>query len=189
MTFFETALQPTAFLLLAAAGFLIGIAFDLGAAAEKRLPPRLQPVLDVLWCLAAAAACALALAVTGETQLRLYALLGLCCGAGMYCLGVRAAALAAIRFFRRGRGARAPTHDLNTTGRIRKMKRKNAVVIMMLLLVLAAALFFALSRRQEAAPGPQAEEQAMPTESPAADPPDAPTPSGEPAAQSAGKHD
>ena len=102
MTFFDTSGQPTAFLLLAAAGFAAGAAYDLASLARRKCPRWARAVPDVIWCLSAAAACALALAVTGETHLRLYALLGLCCGAGIYCLGVRALAKTVLRCIRKG---------------------------------------------------------------------------------------
>ena len=45
--------------------------------------------------------CALALALGGESSARLYALLGLCCGAGIYTLGLRRAAKGLARCARR----------------------------------------------------------------------------------------
>ncbi len=92
MIFFETAGQARAFLLLACAGLISGALYDL-LRLIRRFPPRwTQPLLDFLWCALTAAACLLALALGGESRVRLYALLGLFCGGGVYCLGLRALA-------------------------------------------------------------------------------------------------
>ena len=90
MIFFETAGQARGFLLLMAAGLLAGAAYDLLGLAGRLLPRWARPQMDGLWCLLAAAACALALALGGEARLRLYALLGLACGGLLHALGLRA---------------------------------------------------------------------------------------------------
>ena len=90
MIFFETAGQARGFLLLLCAGLAVGAAYDLLSLARRRAPRWGAALLDALWCLLAAAACTLALALNGEGRLRLYALLGLACGAGLYALGLRA---------------------------------------------------------------------------------------------------
>ena len=93
MIFFETANQCRVFLLLLYAGFFSALLYDLLRPLRGVLPRLLRFLPDVVWGLLTAASCALALAIGGENQARLYALLGLCCGAGIYCLGVRTAFL------------------------------------------------------------------------------------------------
>ena len=90
MIFFETAGQARGFLLLVCAGLISGALYDLTGLIRRRLPRWMQPLPDLLWCVFVAAACLMALALGGERRVRLYALLGLCCGGGMYCLGIRA---------------------------------------------------------------------------------------------------
>ncbi|MBR4429009.1 MAG: hypothetical protein IKS78_06600 [Clostridia bacterium] len=101
MTFFETAGQARCFLLLWGAGFLAAVLYDGFRFLRSRCPRWLGPVLDFIWGLCLCAGCALALAAGGERALRLYALLGLCCGAAVYCLGPRAACAAAMKWGRR----------------------------------------------------------------------------------------
>ncbi len=100
MIFFETALQARAFLLLLYTGFGAGLLYDLLSLPRRRWPV-LTPFLDVLWCLTVTAACALALAVSGEKQARVYALLGLVCGGAIYSLGLRALVLGVFRWLRK----------------------------------------------------------------------------------------
>jgi len=99
MTFFETGGQARVFLLLLYAGFLSGALYDGARGLRKVLPRFLRFLPDAVWCLITATACALALAAGGEGRARLYAVLGLCCGAGIYCLGLRRAVLCLVRFF------------------------------------------------------------------------------------------
>ena len=109
MTFFEASGQPTAFVLLLAAGFFTGLVYDLLAPLRRGRLARF--VSDALWCLIAAAACLTALAARGENQVRLYALLGLVCGGGIYCLGLRRALKWASRLCRRIFGRRAAPEE------------------------------------------------------------------------------
>lgn len=92
MTFFESSLQSGAFLMLLYAGAAAGLLYDLFSLLQRQLPRFLSPLPDVLWCLMCAGLCVCALALGGEGRLRLYALLGMACGAGLYALGVRQAA-------------------------------------------------------------------------------------------------
>ena len=101
MIFFETAGQARCFLLLWAAGFFTAALYDVFRFPRSRCGPWSGAVFDLIWCLCLSAACALALALGGEGAPRLYALLGLCCGAGVYCLGVRAACAAVMEWRRR----------------------------------------------------------------------------------------
>ncbi len=101
MIFFETAGQARGFLLLLCAGLISGALYDLIGLIRRRLPRWLQPLPDFFWCLLTAAACLLALALGGERRVRLYALLGLCCGGGIYCLGIRALLQGFLRALRK----------------------------------------------------------------------------------------
>lgn len=104
MSFFETAGQARGFLLLLYAGFGAAAAYD-GFSLLRAFGPRwLRPLWDALWCLLAGACCALALALGGENRVRAYALLGLCCGAIIYCFGIRTVIQAAGRRLKKGRG-------------------------------------------------------------------------------------
>lgn len=89
MIFFETANQARVFLLLLAAGMGAGLLYDLASPLRRRARPFPAALLDAVWCLLSGMLCALALAAGGESTLRLFALLGLLCGGGIYCLGVR----------------------------------------------------------------------------------------------------
>ena len=97
MIFFETAGQARAFLLLTYAGFAAAVLYDAAGLLRRASPAWLRPVWDILWCLITGLCCALALALGGQSEARLYALLGLTCGAGVYALGARAALLALRR--------------------------------------------------------------------------------------------
>ena len=103
MIFYETRGQAEVFLLLVYAGFLSALLYDLLRLPRRYLPRWLSPALDILWCLLAALACALALSFGGEGRARLYALLGLLCGGGVYCLGVRALIVGAWRGIKKRR--------------------------------------------------------------------------------------
>lgn len=103
MIFYETRGQAEAFLLLLYAGFASAMLYDVLRIPRKRLPKAAGALLDFLWCLTAGAACALALSRGGEGRARLYALLGLVCGAGVYCLGVRTLFLGLARRFKKSR--------------------------------------------------------------------------------------
>ncbi len=95
MTFFETAEQSAVFLLLLYAGAAAAVLYDLAAFLRRRCPAGIAAALDLTWCLVSGALCLLALILGGESRLRLYALLGLCCGAGIYRLGLRRVLLSA----------------------------------------------------------------------------------------------
>ena len=101
MTFFEASVQSGVFLLLLYAGAAAGILYDLLSLLRRRLPRLLSPLPDLLWCLLCAGLCVCALARGGEGSLRLYAMLGMACGAGIYILGLRRAAAWLLK---RGKG-------------------------------------------------------------------------------------
>ena len=101
MTFFEATIQSGVFLLLLYAGAAAGILYDLLSFFRRRLPRLLSPLPDLLWCLLCAGLCVCALAWGGEGSLRLYALLGMACGAGIYILGLRRAAAWLLKWVKR----------------------------------------------------------------------------------------
>ena len=103
MIFFETAGQTRTFLLLLYAGFGAGLLYDLLIWPRRFLPRFCAPILDALWCLLTGGMAALALAAGGEHSARLFALLGLACGAAVYALGIRALVRGALRLFKRKR--------------------------------------------------------------------------------------
>lgn len=117
MTFFETANQAFAFLLLLYAGMAGGMLYDFFALFRRRMPGPAGVLLDMLWCLVLAALCGLCLAIGGEGRVRLFALLGLCCGGGIYCLGVRAAINAVIRRTKSRKKPRARRNSPETDGK------------------------------------------------------------------------
>jgi len=86
--FHETASQGRGFLLLMCAGLLSGALYDLCALFRRRAPRWVGDVLDALWGAAAWALCLAALALSGESRVRLYAPLGLLCGGGIYGAGI-----------------------------------------------------------------------------------------------------
>ena len=106
MIFSETSGQWRTFLLLLYAGFGAGVLYDVLSLPRRVLPHFCSPILDALWCLLAGIALALALAAGGERHVRLYAFLGLICGAGVYVLGIRNVIRGAARWFRRIYGSR-----------------------------------------------------------------------------------
>lgn len=112
MTFFETSGQAAIFLMLLYAGAASAITYDLIAPARRRAARPLALALDAVWCVMTAGLCFFALALGGEGKLRLYALLGLCCGAGIYALGVRGLIRGAARLWKMRRAKkRRPLPD------------------------------------------------------------------------------
>ena len=90
MIFYETAGQGRLLLLLLCAGFLSALLYDGLGLLRRRLPRPAWVIPDFLWALLTAAGCGGALIAGGEGSARLYAPLGLLCGGGLYCLGLRA---------------------------------------------------------------------------------------------------
>lgn len=103
MNFYEARGQASVFLLLLYAGFGAAALYDAFRLLSKYLPSYLEAAVDLIWCLLTGTACALALSIGGEERARLYALLGLCCGAGIYCLGVRTLGRSVWLFFKKKR--------------------------------------------------------------------------------------
>lgn len=110
MTFFETAAQGRTFLWLLYAGLGAGVCYDL-LLPLRRILGAFAPAADGLWALAVGALCALALFQGGENQLRLYALLGLALGGGLYAGGIRAAGKAVLRRIAGRKSSRARRID------------------------------------------------------------------------------
>ncbi|MBR1586003.1 MAG: spore cortex biosynthesis protein YabQ [Clostridia bacterium] len=106
MTFFETAGQGRVFLLLLYAGAGAALCYDALSLPRRHLPRPFAILADWLWCLMTAALCLGAVAMGQESRLRLYALLGMLCGAGIYCLGVRQIGIAVARLIRKDRKKR-----------------------------------------------------------------------------------
>ena len=96
MSFFETAGQARAFLWLLYAGLGAGVCYDLLSPLRRRLPRLPAALADAAWALLTGALCALALFQGGADRLRLYALLGLGMGMGLYRLGIHALGKAAL---------------------------------------------------------------------------------------------
>ena len=116
MIFFETAGQARTFLLLLYAGFGAGVLYDVLSLPRRFLPRFCAPLLDAVWCLLAGGAVALALAAGGERHVRLYAFLGLACGAAVYVLGIRKVIRGVARWFKRVSGAEKSETPSRSTG-------------------------------------------------------------------------
>ena len=89
MIFFETAHQARVFLLLLLAGMASGLLYDVFSLVRKRITGVFAALQDILYVFLVGAMCFAALFTGGEKELRLYAILGIFCGAGVYSLGVR----------------------------------------------------------------------------------------------------
>lgn len=99
--FHETAIQGRVLLLLLLAGMAAGAGYDLLSPLRRRFPAWAGAILDIGWCLTAAALALLALALGGESRARPYAALGLLCGGGLYFLGIHTVGAAFLRMLRR----------------------------------------------------------------------------------------
>ena len=89
MIFFETAHQARVFLLLLAMGMVAGALYDGFALFRRKKSVLLTALVDLIYFLLVGGLCFYALFLGGEKALRFYALLGIFCGAGIYCLGIR----------------------------------------------------------------------------------------------------
>ncbi|MBE5783697.1 MAG: hypothetical protein E7329_10335 [Clostridiales bacterium] len=101
MIFYETAGQTGGFLLLLYCGAALGIAYDGFSLIRRHGPGWLGGVLDFIWCALGAALCFGALAVSGESRVRLYAFLGIVLGGGIYAMGLRRVIGSAGRFVKK----------------------------------------------------------------------------------------
>ena len=87
--FFETHIQAWVFLGMVYLGLGLGLVYD-GLGLVRRSGKKGWTVgTDLLFFILAGAALTLALVITGQEGLRLYALLGLACGGIIYLLGLR----------------------------------------------------------------------------------------------------
>ena len=79
------------------------VAQNVGAAKPERVKAGVRDTI-LLSAALCAALCLAALSLGGENQLRLYALLGMVCGAGIYCLGVRRIGLGILQWLKKAFG-------------------------------------------------------------------------------------
>ena len=114
--FFETRDQALIFLALLYAGAVSAVLYDLLGLVRRRAGKLMTALLDVFFFVSMAVLCAPLLAASGQDGLRMYALLGVVCGALLYSLGLRALARAAFRYWtgknRAPRRKRAPRDEL-----------------------------------------------------------------------------
>ncbi len=99
--FFETQSQAWVFLGMVYLGLGLGLIYD-GLRLLRRPGKKIRVIgADLLFFLLAGAALTLALVVTGQEGLRLYALLGLICGGMIYLLGLRRLLLGVAAFLKK----------------------------------------------------------------------------------------
>ncbi len=122
--FFETQSQSWVFLGMVYLGMGLGLVYD-GLGFLRRLGKKgLTIGGDLFFFLLAGAALTLALVMTGQEGLRVYALLGLVCGGIVYLLGLRRLIAGIAAFFRK-RIAR-PAREALARSKERKERRKTA---------------------------------------------------------------
>lgn len=122
--FFETRNQSFVFLGMVYVGLGLGLVYDVLHLAPRPGKKGLTAVADLLFFLLAGLSLTLALVVTGQEGLRLYALLGLVCGGIVYLLGVRRLLKGVAAFV--GRRIIAPARSAFAASSRRKGKRKGA---------------------------------------------------------------
>jgi hypothetical protein len=99
--FFETQSQAWVFLGMVYLGLGLGFVYD-GLGLLRRSGKKGWTVgTDLLFFLLAGASLTLALIITGQDELRIYALLGLVCGGIVYLLGIRRLISGIIAFFKK----------------------------------------------------------------------------------------
>ena len=121
MIFYETAAQPRGLLLLVYAGAGVGLLYDLLSPFRRGRGKILPFAADFFFCLLSGALCFLALALGGESRLRLHVCLGLLCGAVIYAWGIRRllkgiAGLVKKRLFRKEKGEAAANDTTEEKG-------------------------------------------------------------------------
>jgi spore cortex biosynthesis protein YabQ len=97
--FFETQSQAWVFLGMVYLGVALGLVYDVLGLVRKIGKKAPVFLADLLFFLLAGAALTLALVMTGQNSLRLYALLGLLCGGILYLLGLRRLLLGIAAFY------------------------------------------------------------------------------------------
>ena len=97
--FFETHSQAWVFLGMVYLGLALGLVYDVLRLVRNLRKKALVFLADLLFFMLAGAALTLALVITGQNSLRLYALLGLVCGGILYLLGLRRLLLGIATFY------------------------------------------------------------------------------------------
>lgn len=121
--FFETQSQVWVFLGMVYLGLGLGFVYD-GLGLLRRSGKKGWTVgTDLLFFLLAGAALTLALIITGQDELRIYALLGLVCGGIVYLLGLRRLISGIIVFFKKR--ITEPIKQAMARARERKERRKS----------------------------------------------------------------
>ena len=122
--FFETNSQAWVFLGMVYLGLALGLIYDGLSPLRRSRKKGLTACMDLIFFLLAGAALTLALVVTGQDGLRLYALLGLLCGGILYLMGLRRLLLGVAAFF--GKRIVKPAKEAMARARERKALRKSA---------------------------------------------------------------
>lgn len=105
-------------------GLGLGLVYDGLGLLRKIGKKRWAIVTDLLFFLLAGASLTLALVITGQDELRIYALLGLVCGGLVYLLGLRRLISGIISFFKTR--IMEPLKQAMARARERKERRKSA---------------------------------------------------------------
>ncbi len=122
--FFETQNQAWVFLGMVYLGLGLGLIYD-GLGLLRRTGKKGWAVVtDLFFFLVAGAALTLALVMTGQEGLRLYALLGLVCGGIIYLLGLRRLIFGVAAFIKKRIGE--PIKQAMARSKERKEIRKSA---------------------------------------------------------------
>lgn len=122
--FFETQSQAWVFLSMVYLGLGLGFVYD-GLGLLRKLGKKGWAIgTDLLFFLLAGASLTLALVITGQDELRIYALLGLVCGGLVYLLGLRRLITGIISFFKKR--IMEPLKQVMARARERKERRKSA---------------------------------------------------------------
>ena len=122
--FFETQSQAWVFLSMVYLGLGLGLVYD-GLGLLRRLGKKgLTIGTDLLFFLLAGASLTLALVITGEDELRIYALLGLVCGGLVYVLGLHRLITGIISFCKKR--IMEPVRQATARAKERKERKKAA---------------------------------------------------------------
>lgn len=122
--FFETQSQAWVFLSMVYLGLGLGLVYD-GLGLMRRSGKKGWTIgTDLLFFLLAGASLTLALVITGQDELRIYALLGLVCGGLVYLLGLRRLITGIISFFKKR--IMEPLKQAMARARERKERKKLA---------------------------------------------------------------
>ncbi len=122
--FFETNSQAWVFLGMVYLGLALGLIYDGFGFLRRTGKKGWSVVTDLAFFLLAGTALTLALVLTGQEGLRLYALLGLVCGGIVYLLGLRRLISGVAAFIKKR--IVAPTRQAMAKARERKERRKSA---------------------------------------------------------------